>query len=104
MPGKDKRGTLDVIPLMALVEVNHCQYILHMYKRMVHCYSADEIIDQISIGSMINPSLNCNRVFREQVEKCLSVSFHKNNTCVMAMALIMFDDNYGLKSKKCLEC
>ena len=78
MPGKYKRGTLDVIPLMALVEVNYCQYILHMYRRMVLCYSADESIDQISICYMINPSLNCNRVFREQVEKCLSVSFHKN--------------------------
>ena len=58
----------------------------------------------------MNPSLKCNKVFREQVEKCLSVSFHekimettryflkKKNTCVMAR--IMFYDDNGLKPKK----
>ena len=59
---------------------------------------------------MINPLLNCNRVFRQQVEECLSFTFHsrimetikyclrKNNTCVMA--LIFMNDNNGVKPKK----
>ena len=45
---------------------------------MVHFYSTDETVNQFSIGYMVNPSLNCTKVFREQVEECLSVSFHKN--------------------------
>ena len=58
---------------------------------------------------MINPSLNCTKLFRLQVEKCLIVSFNsrametvryyiKNkNTCVMA--LIMIDENNGGNAK-----
>ena len=62
---------------MLLVGVNNCQPILHMSKRMVHCYSKDEIINKCAIGYMINSSLNCNKVFREQVEECLSSTFHE---------------------------
>ena len=62
---------------MPLVGVNHLQPILHISKRMVHCYSTDEIINQFSFGYMISPSLKFDKVFREQVEKCWSVSFHK---------------------------
>ena len=113
-PGKDKWGKIGVVPLMPLVGVNHCQPILHMSKIMFHCYSTDEIINKFSIGYMINPSLNCNKLFREQVEKFSSVSFHKNtmetikdclrenNTCVMALIIFMriMDKN----QKKCIEC
>ena len=45
IPGKDKWETLDVIPLMPLVGVNHYQPILHMSKKMVHCYSIYESIN-----------------------------------------------------------
>ena len=66
-------------------------------------------MNQFSIGYIINPSLNCNKAFRVQVEKCLSVSFHSrtikkrdctknNNTCVMT--LIMIYDNNGGNAKK----
>ena len=80
---------------------------------MVHCYSTDESINPFAIGYMINTSLNCNKVFREKVKKCLSVSFHKKtmetikdflrkkNICVMA--LIIFYDNNGEKTEKMYE-
>ena len=85
-----------------------------MSKIIVHCYSTDETINQFSIGFMINPSLNCNKEFREQVRKWLSVSFHENtmetikdclrnnNTCVMAIITIY--DNNGGNAKKCVLC
>ena len=81
-----------------------------MSKIMVQCYSTDETVNQFSIGYIINPSLNCNKVFRLQVEKYLSVSFasrkmetircfmKNKNTCVMA--LIMMDENNGENAKK----
>ena len=62
--GKDKIKTLDVITLMPLVGVIHRQHILHMSKIMVRCYSTDESINKFEIVYMINPSLNCNKVFR----------------------------------------
>ena len=76
--GKYKWETLDVIPLMPLLGANYRQPILHMSKIMVHCYSADESINQFSIGYMITPSLNCNKLSREQVEKCLHALIHEN--------------------------
>ena len=78
IPGKDKWETLNVIPLMPLLEVNHRKSILHMSKIMVYYYSTDESINIFAIGYMINPSLNCNKVFREQVEKILIILFHDN--------------------------
>ena len=53
---------------MPLLGVNHCQPILHMSNRMIRCYSTDESINKLSIGYMIKPSLNCKKLFREQVE------------------------------------
>ena len=59
---------------------------------------------------MINPSLKCNKVFREKIGKFLCVLFcekttetikyclRKKNTCVMA--LIMFEEDNGIKPKK----
>ena len=80
-----------------------------MSKITVHCYYTDESIHQFSVGYMINPSLNCNKLFIVQLEKYKSVSFasrtmetirycmKKNNTCVMA--LIMFYENKGVNAK-----
>ena len=73
---------------------------------MVHCYYTDETINQFSIGYMINPSLNCNRVFIVQVENFLSVSFASSkmetirdflknkNTCVID-TIMTYDKNGG---------
>ena len=58
---------------MLLSGVNNCQPILHMPKRMVHCYTIDKTINQFAVGYMINPSLKFNNVSRTKVEKFLSV-------------------------------
>ena len=67
-PGEDEWEARSVIPLMPLVEVNHCQPILHMSKIIFHCYYTDESINQFEFGYMINPQLKCNKVFRLKVE------------------------------------
>ena len=68
LPGKHKWETLDVIPLMPLVGLNHHQPILYMSKLMIHYYSTDNTMNQFEIGYMINPSLNCNKVLIEPVD------------------------------------
>ena len=95
---------------MPLVGVNHRQPILHMSMIMVHFYYIDETMNQFEIGYMINPSINCDKAFREKVEKFLNSTFNsrtmetftdflKNkNTCIME--LIMFYGNNGIKPKK----
>ena len=41
--------------------VNPCQHIIHMYKIFVYLYTADEQINQLAIGFMVNPSLCVNK-------------------------------------------
>ena len=53
---------------MPLVGLNHRQPIFHTSKIMVQCYTIDETINPFSIGYMINPSINFNKVFRIKVE------------------------------------
>ena len=100
IPEKYEWWLPDVIPLMPIVEVNHCLTILYMSKKMVHIYTTENTIHQFAISYIINPSLSINRVFREQVQKCLGFYFFintmktirycllKNNTSVMAIILI----------------
>ena len=99
-PGKDKWELPSVIPLIPIVGVNHRLAILHLSKRMVHNYTTEKTIHQFTIGYMINPSLNFNKIFRTQVENFLGCSFSnlimktiKNclmnkNTSVMALIMI----------------
>ena len=77
-----------------------------MSKIMVHCYSTDKTINPFAISYMINPSLNCTKVFIVQFEKCWSLWFSsratetiinclkKRNTCVMAQ-IIIYENNGG---------
>ena len=60
---------------MPILGVNNCLPILHMSKIMVHIYTTENNFDQFAIGYMINPSLHINRVFIEQVQKCLGCTF-----------------------------
>ena len=106
--------TPDIIPLMTLVGVNYLQPLLHISKRMVHCYTTDETINQFSISYMINPSLKFNNLFRIQVEKLLSLSFSdrtmknikyflmKKDKCFMTLIIIY--ENNGEIPKIFIEC
>ena len=71
VPVKDKWETPAIITLMPIVGVNNCQPILYTSKRMVHCYTTDETMNQFAIGYIINPSLKFNNVFITQAEKLL---------------------------------
>ena len=62
IPEKDKWEIPTVIPLMPIVGVNHRLTILHMSKIMVYIYSTENNIHQFSIGYMINPSFNINKI------------------------------------------
>ena len=46
-----------------------------MSKIMVHIYTKGKTVHQFSIGYMINPSLNFNKIFKTQVEIFLGCYF-----------------------------
>ena len=58
-----------------------------MSRIMLHCYTTGKTINEFSIGYIINPSLHINRIFREQVVKCLGCYFSINK-----MKTIKFSD------------
>ena len=61
--------------MLTLLGSNQCQPLLHMAKRFISIEDTDEHINDLEIGYMINPSLNVNKVFRDQVEKCMNTKF-----------------------------
>ena len=92
-----------------MLGVNNCQPLLHMSKRLFYIYTTDKQINQFAIGYMINPTLQVNTVFREQVKKCLRATFHpsimedmrnfmiKKDTCVIALTI--FNDSKKKSNK-----
>ena len=91
--------TIDTIPLLPLFGANYCQPLIHMSKRLVYLYETWKKINQFAGGYMINTSIRVNKVFREQVEKCLRAKFNENkmdniryvmrnkDTCVIALTV-----------------
>ena len=69
IPTKYKWGNCDVVPLLPLLGVNHRLPILHMSKTFFYINSAGKLIKNFTIVYMVNPTLNVNRVLREQVEE-----------------------------------
>ena len=96
---KDIWDTIDVIPLLSFLGINHLQPLIHMSKILVYLYMADKQINQFAIVYIINPSLHINKVFIEQVEKCLRATYRENtmyniidvmrkkDTCVISLMM-----------------
>ena len=49
-----------------------------MSRKIVLINAAQERINQISIGYIINPTLHVNKVFRNEVKKFLKETFHQS--------------------------
>ena len=77
-PRKDRWEYIDVIPLLSLLGVYHCNHLLHMCRKFVYINITNERINKVAIGYMINPKLLVNKVFREQVKKCWGYIFYKD--------------------------
>ena len=76
---KDKWKYFDSIPVLPLLRVNQRQPILHISKRSININITENCINLFVIGNMVNPKLNVNKDFREQVEIFLRITFHQHN-------------------------
>ena len=54
---------------------NHRLPLFHMAKCFIWLEETKQHINKFSIGYMINPNLNINKAFREQVQKCMNITF-----------------------------
>ena len=54
----------NVILLLPLLGVNNHQPLLHMDKTFIYINNTEKLINQFSIGYMVNPKLHVQKVFR----------------------------------------
>ena len=76
---------------MPLLGVNYRLPLLNISKTFVYINTREESINQFAIGYMIDPKFHVNKVFRDQVEKCLRATFHQNTMKGMKYVLIKND-------------
>ena len=60
--------------MLQFLEANHGPPLLHMTKRFIWIYEKKRIIE-FAIGDRFNSSLNINKSFRDQVQKCMYTIF-----------------------------
>ena len=85
------------MPMLSLLGGNHCLPLSHMAKRFIWFNETKKRINEFMIGYIINPGLNVNKTFREQVGKCMftksgeiiqsfiKFTLLKNNTSVLSL-------------------
>ena len=59
--------------MLSLFGANNCLPLFHMAKHFIWINKTKKRINDFEIGYMINPNLNINKSFREQVEKCMKL-------------------------------
>ena len=86
-----------------MLQANHRMSLSHMAKSFIWIEETNQCINELSIGYMMNPNLNMNKVFRDKVKVCMKTIFStstmtkiskillKPNTRVLALA--MFYEN-----------
>ena len=100
--------------IQSLLGTNHCLPLSHMDKSYIWFEETNQRINELSIGYMMNPNLNMNKVFREQVKVCMKTIFSTSNMTQISkillkpntrvLALAMFFDNRKKMQRKCSEC
>ena len=61
--------------MLSLLGANHSLPLFHMAECLIWINETNQRINKFMIGYMINPCLNVNKAFREQVEKCMYTKF-----------------------------
>ena len=67
-----------------------------VYVQFFYNNTTAERSNQFEIGYMTNPTLNVNKVFRYQAEKCLKDKFHQSNM----KGIKMLHDLLAIKNKR----
>ena len=111
---KDKWNQLNIMDIKYMLGTNNCMPLSHMAKSYICIEEKNQRINEFSIGYMMNPNLNMNKVFREQVKICMKTTFStstmtqiskilfKMNTRVLA--LVMLFENRKKTQRKYSEC
>ena len=66
---------MNLLDMQSMLRANCRMPLLHMSKSYILIEEKNQRINEFSIGYMMNPNLNPNRDFREQVKVCLKNTF-----------------------------
>ena len=113
---KDRWNHCNHIPMQSLLETNHRLSLFHVAKSFIWLEETKERINEFSIGYIINPKLNINKAFREQLNKCMNTKFGeitqphirtklaKHNTRVLELLLFYETRHNPDKDFRVLSC
>ena len=102
--------------MQSFLGTNHRLPLFHIDKRFIWLEETKEHINKFLIGYMINPTLNINKAFKKQLNKCMSnifgeiiqphirTTFAKNNKRVLALLLFCETRQNPMKAFKVLSC
>ena len=102
--------------MLSLLRANNRTPLFHMSKSFIWIEETKGRIDEFSIGYMINPKLNINKAFREEVLKYMNTKFGqinqphirttltKNTTRVLALLMFYETRKYPKKSFEVFSC
>ena len=93
--------------IKSLLGTNHFLPLSHMAKSCIWLEETNQRINEFSIGYMMNPNLNMNKAFREQVKVCMKTTFSTSTMThiskiilkqnIRLLALVMFFEKKKLK-------
>ena len=61
--------------MQSMLGTNCCRPLLYMSKSYIWLEETNQLINEFSIGYMMNTNLNTNKAFRDQVKACLKNTF-----------------------------
>ena len=67
---KDKWNQINLLEIQSMLGTNCCGPLLHMANSYIWLEETNQRINEFSIGYIMNPNLNTNKAFRDQVKVC----------------------------------
>ena len=88
---KYKWNQLNIMDIQFMLGTNHRLPLSPMAKSYIWLEETNQRINEFYIGYMINPNLNMNKVFIDQVKICMKTTFSTSN--MTHMSKILFKPN-----------
>ena len=99
--------------IQSILGTNHRLPLSYMAKSYIWIEETNQLINELSIGYMMNQNLITNKAFKEQVKICMKTTFGTmtrqhiskilSKTKTRMLALVMFEENEKKTERKCSE-
>ena len=78
---------MNLLDIQSMLGTNCRMPLLHMSKSYIWIEEKNQRINEFSIGYIMNPTLNRNRAFKDQVKVCLKHTFGPDNNSHISKSL-----------------